>query len=522
MSGSALWADDHIVGVISAHHRSDGLARLAATRMDRIATASAERLAALLGLPGNKLLLPDVVPEPACELLSTAYRLQVADVAPEVLRGRDGELGMLAAFCSGSEPYAWWQGEAWAGKTALMAWFTLHPPAGVEVVSFFVAGGLAGQSDSEAFLEALTEQLRALAGRPFGSPATTAARRGQLLELIAATTLRCHAAGRRLLLVVDGLDEDTGPGLGKQSIASLLPRRPAAGLHVVVASRPDRELPVDVPPDHPLRRCVPSRISPSADARHVELFAKRELASQLGASALHADILGLIAASGGGLSRDDLAELTHESPHAIGTLLHGAFGHSVYGRRQRLAGSIGGAGTSRGYLFAHDTLRLTAEQEFGPRLARYRNRIHDWADSHRARGWPSDTPRYLLRDYSRMLAAIGDGDRLSALACDSVRHERMLNLTGGRRPRPRRDRARPIGRPGAGPTRPRDRRRPIAAPRRTDPPQRGRADRLTRGVGDAGTHRARGIARRQRRRRGPARRGSSWCSDRGSRGGQPH
>jgi hypothetical protein len=34
-----------------------------------------------------------------------------------------------------------------------MAWFAVHPPPKVEVVSFFVAGGLAGESDSEAFLE---------------------------------------------------------------------------------------------------------------------------------------------------------------------------------------------------------------------------------------------------------------------------------------------------------------------------------------------------------------------------------
>ncbi|MGH3809269.1 MAG: hypothetical protein ACRDRU_22140, partial [Pseudonocardiaceae bacterium] len=34
MSGAAVWVGDHIVGVIAKHHRSDGLGRLAAARLD--------------------------------------------------------------------------------------------------------------------------------------------------------------------------------------------------------------------------------------------------------------------------------------------------------------------------------------------------------------------------------------------------------------------------------------------------------------------------------------------------------
>ena len=371
----------------------------------------------------------DGAPQPASDLVMKAYRLQVADIAPEVLRGRDAELGQLASYCRGTESYAWWQGEAWAGKTALLAWFALNPPTGVQVVSFFVDAGLAGQSDSEAFLEALAEQLTVLAHRSLGAPATTTARRGRLLELLSAATVQCAKDGRRLLLVVDGLDEDTGAGTGKPSIASLFPRRPPPGLHVLVTSRTRRELPVDVPADHPLRRCTPHRMAASAEALDHERFAQRELAGQLGSSVLCEELLGLIAASGGGLTRDDLAELTCESPHAIETLLGGRFGRSVRSRTRRLAGAAATSG--RGYLFAHDTLRRAAEEELGARLSVYRNRLHDWADCYRTRGWHTHTPRYLLHDYPRMLALVGDVDRLSTLACDRARHERMRDLTGG-------------------------------------------------------------------------------------------
>jgi tetratricopeptide (TPR) repeat protein len=428
MSGAALWAGSRIVGVVTAHHRSDGLGRLAATPLQRV---GAGRLAAVVGLPRDPHDLPDVLHEPASELLATAYHLQVAEIAPPVLHGRAREIEELTAFCFRSEWYAWWQADAWAGKTALMAWFALHPPPKVEVVSFFVAGGLAGESDSEAFLEALAEQLTVLAGRPLGTPVTTVARRGRLLELITAASERGRSAGRRLLLLVDGLDEDTGPAMRKASIASLLPRRPIAGVHVLVTSRSGRDLPLDVPADHPLRQCVPRSIDSAEEARHDEQSARWELAGQIGSGALQEDVLGLIAASGGGVNRDDLAELTERSPFAITELLRGRFGHSIRCRTQRLPGSLDTTRESRGYLFAHETLRRTAEVEFGSALVGYRERLHRWGERYRGRGWPADTPLYLLRDYPRMLAAVGDADRLSELACDRSRHERVRDLTGG-------------------------------------------------------------------------------------------
>ncbi|MEU7815679.1 hypothetical protein [Pseudonocardia sp. NPDC049154] len=429
MSGAAVWAGGCLVGVLTAHHRSDGLGRLTATRID--AAERGGRFAAAVGLPADPAGLPDVVPPPTAALAATAYRLQVVDIAPPSLRDREPELAELARFCSGPEPYVWWQGEPWAGKTALMAWFALHPPAGVDVVSFFVVGGLAGQSDSEAFLEACAEQLTVLAHRPPGAPATTAARQGRLLELISAAVARSRAAGRRLVLVVDGLDEDTGPGTHQRSIASLLPRRPVPGLRIVVTSRPDPELPSDVPVDHPLRGCVPRGIPALRGGRDEAAYALRELEQQLLAGSLHQDLLGLIAAARGGLSLDDLVALSGWPSDEVRALLRGALGRTVRSRVRRLPGSAGAAGTSRGYLFAHETLRRAAEHMVGPRVDGFRARLHDWAESYRARGWPASTPTYLLRDYARMLAAVGDHDRLVALAGDRDRHLRLRAVTGG-------------------------------------------------------------------------------------------
>ncbi len=70
----------------------------------------------------------------------------------------------MTRFCAGDEAYQWWQAGPWFGKTALASWLVLHPPAGVRVVSFFITGRLAGQSDHTAYTRALVEQLAVITG----------------------------------------------------------------------------------------------------------------------------------------------------------------------------------------------------------------------------------------------------------------------------------------------------------------------------------------------------------------------
>ncbi|SES33777.1 hypothetical protein SAMN04487818_110246 [Actinokineospora terrae] len=71
----------------------------------------------------------------------------------------------------------------------------------------FITSRYAGQSDSDAFLDAALEQLAAYVGESVGT--VLHARAGQLRRLLDAAAARAGSAGRRLVLVVDGLDEDT-------------------------------------------------------------------------------------------------------------------------------------------------------------------------------------------------------------------------------------------------------------------------------------------------------------------------
>lgn len=355
------------------------------------------------------------------------YLARVREIAPLEMLGRESELAEMKRFCGGSEPYCWWQGEPWAGKTALTAWVTLHPPDGVDVVSFFVNGRLSDQSDSRAFTADLIGQLAALAGEPapLGEADLTGARldrlRPALLERAAADA---RGRDRTLLLVVDGLDEDQGvrPRSGTASIASLLPRHPPAGLRVLVTSRQQR-IPDDVPTDHPLRRCVPWTLAPSPHAQDIGRLARQELLEQLHQGTDHADVIGFLAAVRDELTASELAELAGQPRYRVEPLLAGAFGHSLASRTLHDTGE-------EAYAFAHATLLEDARQLLDRELEAYRDRVHGWAARYQSARWPDTTPRYFLGPYGRFLAREGEARRLTALVVDTAWTNRMLRAWG--------------------------------------------------------------------------------------------
>ena len=434
MSGAAVWSGDYIVGLVTEHFPRDGLNRLAATRTDRwyerVPPDELARLCELTGLSASASELVDVIPAGLAEAIAADYTEQVEAIAPDMLLDRGEELARLAAFCASDETYQWWRAGPWAGKTALAAWLVLHPPVGVIAVSFFVTGRLSGQSDSTAFTEAMIQQLAVVAGEPASLAATAVARDGQRRRLLKQAAFRAQEAGKQLLLVVDGLDEDTGlPPAGASSIASLLPERPPEGVHVLVTSRPHPGVPVDVPGKHPLRNCKVRELAPSPYAEHLEIEAKRELVQHLrGTEPVKVDIIGFIAAAGGGLTLRELVELTGANQPKLEAQLSGVFGRTLSARTAR---DVQLDRTEELYLFAHETLREMAAEQLAYDLDHYLQRLHAWADRYRDRGWPGDTPRYLLRPYAQVLAATGERARLAAIATDRQRHDVMLKRTLG-------------------------------------------------------------------------------------------
>ncbi|MFI8281301.1 hypothetical protein ACIGBH_41965 [Streptomyces sp. NPDC085929] len=377
----------------------------------------------------------------------SGYLHQVRRLATFQFQGRVAELEEMAAFCTapaadeyhdddpnapgGAGLYWRWLAPMWAGKTALLAHFVLHPPAGVDVVCFFITGRLAGQSDRTAFCEVLRRQLCELLGE--AEPAVTEHTRDeQLLLLLDRAAGACAERGRRLVLVVDGLDEDKGvtPGPGGHSIAALLPARPPHGARVLVAGRPHPPVPRDVPPGHPLRdHRIDHSLTVFEDAAVIRAEAEDCLLAAVESGVLGAQLVGLIAAAGGGLSAADLARLVQ--PETTTLLV------------QRELNSVGGrAFNTRDahwdpeifpevYLFSHEELHRTALELITiSQLGDYRVRLGAWSQHYRDQGWPRETPEYLLRGYPRLLREIGDARQLANLAADPQRHDLLRKVSG--------------------------------------------------------------------------------------------
>lgn len=236
-------------------------------------------------------------------VVRSAYLAQVRQIGPDQLLGREADLAELAEFCTVADgpAYRWYRAGAWAGKSALLSWFVRHPPHGVRVVSFFVTARYAGQNDRIAFVAVVLEQLAELLGEAMPAYLTDATRDAHLLGMLADAATICAQRGERLVLVLDGLDEDRGVTTGPDahSIAALLPVRPVAGMRVIVAGRPNPPIPADVPHTHPLRDPGIERELPrSGYAAMVRQDAERELKRLLAGDETEQDLLGLVAAAG--------------------------------------------------------------------------------------------------------------------------------------------------------------------------------------------------------------------------------
>jgi tetratricopeptide (TPR) repeat protein len=365
---------------------------------------------------------------PAC----SHYRELVKKFAPGELVGREQELAELAEFCVRAESsgrYVWWRAEAWSGKTALLATFALAPPAGVRVVSFFITAGWARHSERQAFVDIMLEQLWELLEQPTQLHLNPEARVTHLLGLWEQAARHCSERGQQLVLVVDGLDEDRGwdGSPDAHSIAALLPDPAPDSMRVIVSGRSNPPIPRDVPDNHPLRDPEIVRLlTPSPAAQAVRGDMERDLKRLLSGSALERDLLGLLAAAGGGLSTADLVELLEATPWQVQEYLHTASGRSfrpTAGSRSDHADEV--------HALAHEQLQALARSMLGPQLAEYRNRLHTWARNYAERRWPTDSPEWLFHGYFLMLADAGELERVVACATDPVRQRALRARTGG-------------------------------------------------------------------------------------------
>ncbi|MFF7258950.1 hypothetical protein ACFZCL_01450 [Streptomyces sp. NPDC008159] len=375
----------------------------------------------------------DVVVNDRARAPRSGYLLEVRQLAAPVFEGRTDELAAMHAFVTAPDAPAhgyWrWLAPAWSGKTALMAQFVLHPPPGTDVLAFFITARMAGRADRVAFLSALEEQLREY----LHDGDVECSTQGAFLDALERATAQAAAEGRQLVLAVDGLDEDTGVTTASSghSIAALLPRVPPPGLRIVVAGRPNPPVPGDVPAGHPLLSTgINHSLAASAVAQAVREDAERNLEALIADGGLGLELVGLIAAARGGLGAADIAELTGQSRRRIELVLGGSVGRAFQHRPAQWATDGAGEPTPL-YSFAHQELLDSARGILAPAdLAAYRERVHTYVDLARRAGWPTETAEYCLVGYPEMLREQQDTRRLTELATDPVRHERLWKTTG--------------------------------------------------------------------------------------------
>ena len=381
----------------------------------------------------------------------------VRDLAPDPLEDREQEIEELETFVRGSED-AWYALEASmvSGKTALMSSFALNPPDDVHIVSFFIRRIGGDGNDRESFALVMGAQLGNILGREYIEDVSEGRRPVEFHKLLrqAATACRSSAVPKTLVLVIDGLDEDSyfekSDGQDAKSILSMLPKCLPGGVKVVTAARRNPRLPEDVQCDAK-RKVVSLKPSPIAEKfiniKDIEKFFRASMA---------VDIVAFLAACGDALTVKDLTKLLvmyrgrKILPHDVSMYVDWSPG--------RILDTVDVGNCSQevvAYRVGHDlvtqaVIRMLDPDSFGEGdeagdlrwlavirdnvLGPYQSTIREWVKGCADRGWGYSTPGYVLSDpcFDLMLTDKG-GDFLSVqIVLQRGRYEELLRRSGSR------------------------------------------------------------------------------------------
>lgn len=328
-------------------------------------------------------------------------------LAPE-FHGGESQLASLIDFCRGDEDRLLVTGQRYSGKSALLAELFVRARVPDAIfLGYFVPQNRRQDARSEAMLKHLIRQAHLLAT---GSELhVDSVNPGRLGELLRDCTAKAHEAGKKLVVIVDGVDEDLSSREGEQSMISLLQEVAAPGLALVVSSF-EEHVPEEAS-DWP-RQYVPRSEFVAENLRQME----GELESMF-ERPLAREILQFLAFSGGSFQVEELAQLCGSSPRLIRRVLEESEERIFSAQRQ--------GGREPAWSFAHPTYgdvarglfrehdgawsagEMTAAGAISAEGATWL-KLDSWADSFRNMGWPTTTPRYLLEQYPEALA---DTDR---------------------------------------------------------------------------------------------------------------
>ena len=346
------------------------------------------------------------------------------DIVPTELLGREEELNELGELCKSDSGYFAFRGEAYSGKSALLSWFFMHPPANVWITGFFIVGYVHSRSTSDYFLEATQRQLFRLCEEPYQDSF-------DLTELLKKTAAKASKKGKKLVLIVDGLDEDKSEEREKWSILSRIPKEEIPNLIVILSCRYVPSLPedlrlgdihcteIDVKQSKFLKDCK------NKIAEELEAFKKAD-------DSTGRDVISLLAYAGGPLTEKDLLDIIRKKrqpeelyPYQVTDIFKKSTSRTFRAVSQKSTPLS--SDNSKAFTFAHKDIAEMAAQDFlDANNMRNEQLIDEWCDSYSRLGWPKGTPIYLLTDYLDLLANGSRWGRLAQLLANNYFIDHIL------------------------------------------------------------------------------------------------
>ena|GEM_PF-5027692 len=354
-------------------------------------------------------------PIPNSTGFDVAYLSHAVDLVPKKLLQRESELKLLSDIFYDKSGYVLFSAEAYSGKSSLLSWFLMHPPKDAWIIGYFIVGRIYTQSDSDGFKEALMAQLANYSEDiQLGGTQDLS-----LYDALSEVADNAFSAEKKLVLIVDALDEDMSASRGKPSVLSLLPDVEIPNLVVILSSRPKpniQELEY-LRDEHPIKHCPVYTLRKLRISKDFSDRARAELTELCLDNQVWIDAVSLMAVSHGALSVNDLSELTQVPPEELTSIFENV--------NSRLFLSVARAKTPLskkrevGYMLGHATLQEQALREFvkGDEK-KYIDRLNQWADAYRKKRWPLITPAYLLADYLGLLTGKRQFDRLVEITTD--------------------------------------------------------------------------------------------------------
>ncbi len=410
MSGAAVFVHDFLVGVV-VRAAPDGNT-LIAIPVSAALGGQAVRLADFTAGSSEQQRARELLERSGLSTrVSPAYRRPYLDTVLELnartpdLRGREPELARLRSWLRSAAPYAIWSGIPWSGKTALAARLAADPPPDTDVVSFFVSSARGAQA--ERLWQVAADQLAAMLHEPVPADGDR-----DFDQLWRRASQASRDAGRKLLLLIDGLDDlEERPAVRR--LLERLPYHPLPGTHVLLLTRPNPRLDRVVAADHPLRGsgCDFIALDPSPDALQLRDRARIDLETVLDGGGIALRALLLMARTGPMAEQDIRLAIGWEDAAADQGALRRAL---TSGPAARLVRQESVRRGQPRFVIGHDALREELTERADPQAAEADvRRLLALADRYDERNWPGDTPDFLLEGYPSLLARRGDTSRLT-------------------------------------------------------------------------------------------------------------